>query len=144
MKWDHVKFAERTWAIPTPKNSVPYIVALAPEAIAVLRKRKRDLGVTSEYVFPSFGRTKHVVDLRKPWAALIKRAKIPDFRQHDMRRSFGSRLAKMETPLLEISKALGHQSLQATLIYARLQTKDLRGAVEAATKSLVADSKIKQ
>lgn len=143
MKWANVKLTERTWLIATPKNSVPYIVALSPEATAVLKKRKRDLG-KSEYVFPSFGRTKHVVDLRKPWARLLKRAKITDFRQHDLRRSFASRMAKLDVSLLKIGRALGHQSLAATQIYARLQSADLRESVEATTASIVQSSKTKQ
>ena len=39
-----MKLDERTWLIPTPKNAVPYIVALSPEAIAVFEEAQARSG----------------------------------------------------------------------------------------------------
>jgi integrase len=139
-RWDMIKIHERTWRIPTPKGAVPYTVALTDESLAVLKKRKRDFG-TSEWVFPSFGKSGHVVDLKGPWKRLLQRAGIENLRQHDLRRSYGARLASMGVPLLAIGRALGHQSTAATEVYARLQTDDLRESVEAATSSIVKSSR---
>jgi integrase len=141
-RWEHLKLPERTWLIPHSKGDVAYTVALAPEAVAVLKKRKRDFG-KSEWVFPSFGKSGHLVDLKKPWKQLLVRAEITDFRQHDLRRSFGARAAAQGMPLLMIGKALGHQSVAATQVYARLQTEDLREGVEDVAASLVRSSKKK-
>jgi integrase len=137
MRWDQLDLERGTWSIPTPKNQVPYVVPLVPAAVAILRKRSKH----SEYIFPGVGASSHVVDLKRPWQALLARAKIDNLRIHDLRRSLGSWMAGAGVSLPIIGKQLGHQSGEATAIYARLSLDPVREAVARATDAMIAAGK---
>lgn len=54
------------------------------------------------------------------WYATLKRSGVKDFRIHDFRHSYASRLAMRGVPLLVISQLLGHSSVKMTERYAHL------------------------
>jgi integrase len=134
MRWDQLDLQRGTWSIPTPKNQVPYVIPLVPAAVAIITKR----GKQSEYVFPGVGASSHIVDLKRPWQALLARAKIENLRIHDLRRSLGSWMAGAGVSLPIIGKQLGHQSGEATAVYARLSLDPVREAVALATDAMIA------
>lgn len=86
-----------------------------------------------DFVFPGDGASGHLKDPKKAWAALLKRAKIRDFRMHDLRRTHGSYMAATGANQFVISRALGHKNLSTTAIYARLNLDPIRTAAEHAT-----------
>lgn len=55
-----------------------------------------------------------------------------DVRMHDLRRTFGSYQAMSGASLQVIGKSLGHRSLAATQIYARLNLDPVRASIEKA------------
>ena len=133
MRWEQVTLASATWKIPDPKNETPYVVALVPEAVAILKKR----GPEKEgYVFPGVGVSGHLTDLKRPWAALLQRAKIEDLHIHDLRRTLGSWQAGLGSSLLVIGKSLGHKSTEATAVYSRLSLDPVRESVTAAVTAM--------
>jgi integrase len=84
------------------------------------------------------GESNHIVDLKRPWAALLARAKIENLRIHDLRRSLGSWMAGAGASLPIIGRALGHQSGEATAIYARLSLDPVRESIATATTAMLA------
>jgi integrase len=140
MKWSHLDLTRAVWTISKPtKRRTSYNVALMPEAIEILKERRDSAGMTSEWVFPSRGATGHLVNLKKPWTALLKRAEVKGFRVHDLRRTLGSWMAMSGASLRIIGEALGHQSMGSTEVYARLQLDSVRDAVATATQKLLTD-----
>lgn len=140
MRWEHVDRDRRLWYVPEPKAKMPYVVALTDEACAILEDRWRRRTAASPWVFPNpRSSTGHVLDLKKSWTELRKRAGIPDVRQHDLRRTFGSYQAIAGASLPVIAKALGHKpdSLGATSIYARLSLDPIRESVMAGTRLML-------
>ena len=145
MRWQDLGLEDNRWEIPHPKNQSPYVVALTPEAVKILRAR-RALANGSEWVFPSKrGRTGHITDFKRSWKKLLTRAGLvdKDLRQHDLRRTLGSYQAAGGTSLGIIGKSLGHQSLAATAIYAQLDLDPVRASVVNATRAIIAASKKK-
>lgn len=62
---------------------------------------------------------------------------MTDIRIHDLRRTFGSYQALTGASLPVIGRSLGHKSLQATQIYARLNLDPVRAAMEKGTAAMV-------
>ncbi len=73
-------------------------------------------------------------DLQKPWAWVVKAAKLDDVRLHDLRRTTASFMLSGGASLATIGKALGHTQASTTQRYAHLsqtvQRDELRRAGE--------------
>jgi integrase len=140
MRWEHLDLKRGLWFVPMPKSRVPYTVPLMDEASQILASRRRMF--SGEWVFPSTGKSEHLTDLKRSWKGLLKRSKLHGLRIHDLRRTLGSWQAGAGVSLPIIGKTLGHQSGDATQIYAQLHLDPVRAAVKAATKSMLSTSKV--
>jgi integrase len=69
-------------------------------------------------------------DPKKAWERVRERSGLADVRMHDLRRTLGSWQALSGTSLQIIGKSLGHKSMKATEVYARLTTDPVRESVE--------------
>ncbi len=138
MQWKQINFDEATWKIPETKNGDPQTIPLTSEVMEILEKRKGKSN--SIWVFESKeSKTGHLVEPKRTWATLLKKAEIEDLRLHDLRRTFGSYQAITGSSLAIIGKSLGHKSQTATAIYARLDLDPVRNAVETATKAMLSN-----
>lgn len=135
MAWADIDFDRRVWRIPDTKNGAPVLVQLPEVAMATLQQR-RDNG--SDWVFPGRGKSGHMESPKKGVKSLMERAGIANLRIHDLRRTLGSWQAITGASLAIIGKSLGHKSVDATLIYARLSADPVRESVERATAAMMA------
>lgn len=143
MQWSHLDLDGRLWKVEDPKNEEPYTVALGLEAVAVLRSRLVNRVENNAWVFPSdSSKCGHLLDLKRGWKKLRKRAKLSDVRVHDLRRTLGSWQARHGTSLQVIGKSLGQKSIQATEVYTHLQLPPVRESVEAATADMLTAARI--
>ena len=67
--------------------------------------------------------------IRKAFAGACKRAKIQDFKFHDLRHTFASWLVQQGTPIKTVQELLGHKSLTMTMRYAHLAPDNRKDAV---------------
>ncbi len=142
MKWEQIDLERGEWRIPDTKNNTPQIITLTKEAMMILQQRKET--AISDYVFPSTGRTGHLMEPKKAWQRILERANISNLRIHDLRRTLGSWQARTGASLAIIGKSLNHKSSQATTIYARLDLDPVRASVEKATNAIWVAAGIKQ
>ena len=129
MRWDEIDFDLAIWTF-NQKNGDTHTVALSTGAIAILFRRfqTRDSDV---WVFPSPKLAgAHLADPKRAWARIIKKAGIDDLHIHDLRRTLGSYLAIAGASPYLIGKALGHRDQRSTAVYARLDLKPVREAIE--------------
>lgn len=162
MRWDEIDFPSATWKIPETKNGESVAIALSPAVSGILETRKAS--TESEWVFPGKGATGHLVEPKSAWKRILMNAakiqkknwleKNPkkteadfekqfptagfrDLRLHDLRRTLGSWQAAAGSSLQIIGKSLGHKSLGATQIYARLNLDPVRESVNKATDAIL-------
>lgn len=81
MAWRDLDLDARIWRIGMTKNGTPQNVTLSPEAVAALVARKRTTG-TSPFVFPGEGKTGHLVEPKKAWAAILLRSSLRRLLNH--------------------------------------------------------------
>lgn len=111
-------------------------VPLNAEAAKVLKAwhPAGDRGKGDAVVFPGAdgGRLK---DIKAGWLALVRRSGVKDFRFHDCRHSFASRLVMRGVDLNTVRELLGHADLKMTLRYAHLAPEHKAAAVARLVRS---------
>jgi integrase len=122
MQWKDVDLSRGLWYVAgeTVKNGDPLVVVLSTNALAILNERFNASDRNAEWVFPSERTSGSVVDAKKAWERVRERSGLTDVRMHDLRRTLGSWQALTGTSLQIIGKSLGHKSMKATEVYARL------------------------
>jgi integrase len=140
LRWEHVDFdAGVIWARKT-KSGKPYPVPMSDE----VRKILEGLPKTSEWVFPSENPSMPLdADnwYRRVFQPACARAGIADFHFHDLRHTFGTRLAEAGTHLAVIQALMGHADPRTTARYTHATDEAKRAAVAAlgtATRSATA------
>jgi integrase len=63
------------------------------------------------------------------------KAGVTDFRFHDYRHDFGTKLLRETGNLKLVQKALNHADIKSTLRYAHVLDEDVASAIEAAAQS---------
>jgi integrase len=104
-------------------------VPLNGEALDVLT-RWRAATDANGYVFPGRdGNDDQMNDVKTAWTPILKAAKIADFRFHDLRHTFASKLVMAGVDLNTVRELLGHSDIKMTLRYAHLAPEHKAAAV---------------
>lgn len=74
---------------------------------------------------------------KSAWQRLRANAGLTDFRFHDFRHDFGSKLLRDTGNLKLVQKALNHRDIKSTLRYAHVLDEDVAAAIERVAKSRV-------
>ncbi len=140
MAWADISFDAATWKISgdEAKGHDAITVPLTDRAMEILKSRRSEATEGGEFVFASYGKRGHVVELKGAWSALLKRAGIKDLHPHDLRRTTASYMAMNGVTESVIAKALGHRTVSVTGIYARLTIEPVRNAFEISTRAILA------
>ena len=130
LKWSEVNFQTKTITVAgaTTKTSDTRHIPMNKETDCALKDWKKQSSNT-RYVFPSQAGGR-LEDVKSAWSNLLERAKIEDFRWHDMRHDFASRLVMAGVPLNTVRDLLGHADIKMTLRYAHLAQSTKAAAVE--------------
>ncbi|KIF80900.1 site-specific integrase [Noviherbaspirillum autotrophicum] len=107
---------------------------LNDEAKAALTQWKAQQPQT-DLVFP--GREgKRMTEVKTAWGKLLRDAQIENFRWHDMRHHFASRLVMAGVDLNTVRELLGHSDIKMTLRYAHLAPEHKAAAVQKLMRTL--------
>jgi integrase len=99
-------------------------VPLNDTAVEVLKAHRGE--VRPLKTLPVFGRH----EFKKAWATVLADAQIENFRFHDCRHHFASKLVMAGVPLFTVGKLLGHANTQMTERYSHLAPDALKSAVD--------------
>lgn len=120
-RWSDLDFERRTLTIraETAKSSKTRRIPLNAQAYQVLTAWKETNYQADGLVFPS-ETGEQMTTIKTSWGALMRKAKITDFRFHDLRHNFASQLVMKGVDLNLVRELLGHSDYATTLRYAHV------------------------
>lgn len=130
LTWSNVNFAAKHLTVTgqTAKSGKVRHIPLNTEAFETLQKWRAQSSRDSKYVFAN-RQGVPFDNIKKGWAKILKAAQIEDFRWHDLRHHFASRLVMAGVNLNTVRELLGHSSYAMTLRYAHLSAGHKADAV---------------
>jgi len=132
LQWSEVDFETGSLCIRRDKAGSGRWVVLNAEALETLRsiKRKR---VLSALVFTTPEAQSLDNNFKRYWNQARSRAKLQDFRFHDLRHTFASRLVRKGVSSYVVQHAGGWKTASMMARYAHLDPTTIRAAVELLT-----------
>jgi integrase len=121
--WKRVDFNKREVHLAKTKNGEARDVPMSVEVLAAFQQVKPTKVKPTDSVFAT-------PNPREWFEAVREKAKLDDFRWHDCRHTFCSRLAMAGVPLKTIQILAGHKTISITARYAHLAPNTLHTAVE--------------
>jgi len=130
LKWENVNLKDRVIILfpEQTKSRRKHVLPLNDVAFEVLKRRFECRIDSCPYVFHRQGRK--VKSIREAFENALKRAGIENFRFHDLRHTFASRLVQKGVDLYVVKELLNHSDIQTTQRYAHLKLDNLKSAVE--------------
>ncbi len=127
--WADVRFDDNLLIVRHSKNRSFRAVPMSRTLAATLDAIPRVVG--SPYVFTN-PKTRERYDRfnNTPWRKAVLRSGIAPIRWHDLRHTFGSRLAQQGVSIITIKELMGHKSIQVTMRYAHLAPSNMHEAVK--------------
>ncbi|BDZ74380.1 recombinase [Methylophaga marina] len=130
LRWQDVDFINKRITVVgnTSKTGQTRYIPLNKEAFRVLDVWHKQTKRSSGCVF--VGKNgERFTNIDKAWKVLLRDAQIQDFRLHDLRHHFASRLVSAGIDLNSVRELLGHTDIKMTLRYAHLAPAHLSEAV---------------
>jgi integrase len=129
LEWSHINFDNRivTVDFQNAKSGTTRHIPLNTQAFATLKQWKKitnDIG----FVFKDKNNAQ-LKDFPFIWSTLLDKAQITNFRFHDLRHHFASKLVMASVDLNTVRELLGHSDLKMTLRYAHLAPEHKAAAV---------------
>lgn len=132
--WSDIDFDAQTILLraDSSKTSKSMIIPANSIVIDTLKKWKDQTDTPSPamLIFPNPTTGKKFTDLKKTWQYVLKKANIENYRWHDMRHDFASRLVMKGVDLNTVRELLGHSDMKMTQRYAHLSPERKKTAVD--------------
>lgn len=150
LQWSSVDMAGRKITLRTksklPGGNVLEIPLTSPALVEIANQK----GLHPEYVFTYEVRKKRLkrargerkpftkTGWRKQWKAALGKAKISDFRWHDLRHTAATWALRETGNIALVKRMLGHADIKSTERYAHVLDQDLRNGMEATARRILA------
>jgi len=132
LTWNQINFKERMILLDNQTNITKSkrirTIPLSIKALQILTERER--AKTGKYIFTLKGIPMTQKFISKRFKNYVISAKLnPKLNFHSLRHTFASWLVQRGVSIYEVSKLLGHSSVNVTQIYSHLRTEDLRASI---------------
>jgi len=137
LKWSDIEIKRAIIHLHDTKNGekreVPMNETVQKTIIGVLKNPE------SQYVFCNKD-SKPYGDVKKSFSTACDKAKIENFRFHDLRHTFASHLVMSGIDLNTVRELLGHKSIEMTLRYSHLSPDHKKRAVDVLNTRLALET----
>jgi integrase len=126
LKWENVDFKNRVITVEGTKTGEIRRIPMNNKLTEIFQSAKKES--KGEFVFSENGNP--YGDVKTGWWTALERAGIENFRFHDLRHTFGSRLGMSGVDVKAIADLMGHKTIQMTMRYSHPTPEYKRKAVE--------------
>jgi len=116
LKWNQVDLFNQTVTFIKTKNNRKRTIPLNQTVLSLLKKRF-SRAQNEEYVFTNANTHTRFISIKKAYETARKKAGLEDLRFHDLRHTYGTRLADRSVPITTIKQLMGHADIQTTMRY---------------------------
>lgn len=140
LRWPEINVKTRQIHVSESKNGTERYIPMLPEVVNAFRILK-SLTITRKPRSESQPNPSPedccfaLADPKKWWAAVLREAKVRNYRWHDNRHSFCSKLVQAGKSLKVVQELAGHRDIKMTARYAHLDHRSKREALEDAFKA---------
>ena len=132
LRGSQVDMTDKVIYLPTTKNGDPLVIPMMQKVHDLLSEKTRVRYLSHDLVFTSpMGKQIEPNNLRRAFRKALNEVGIVDFKPHDLRHTYGTRLAQEGFDIYAIAKLLGHKDIRMTQRYAHHSTQSLRRVVDA-------------
>ena len=141
LRWSRVDVVRGQVLLQDTKNGSSRAVPLTGLALTLMQVAANVRQIDTDLVFYGSEPKRpdcpiKAVDLKKPWMTAVAKAKLTDFRFHDLRHSAASYLAMNGASTIEIAAVLGHKTLQMVKRYSHLSNSHASAVVTAMNQKI--------
>ena len=130
LRWDaHIDLKHGFILLDITKNGERREIPINATLRATLQGITRRLDVPYVFCNPVTGKP-YQKDFKKSFHSALRKAKIADFRFHDLRHTFASHLIMAGIDLTTVKELLGHKDIKMTLRYSHLAPAHKASAVD--------------
>ncbi len=117
------------------KNSGRDTVPINPSAVSILKKKSSIRRLGCDLVFHTSNGTKYLArNVHEAFVSACKTAKVENFRFHDLRHTFATRLVHAGVDLYTVQRLGRWRSLSMVMRYAHHSVESLRSGMEAVNR----------
>lgn len=122
LRFNQIDFGRKIITLHTTKIGEARALPLVGSAFGLIEARAKVRNIADDRLFPPTSRARKAecLDLRQPWEKALTAAGITNFHWHDLRHTAASYVAMSGVSLVEISKILGHRTMQMVSRYSHL------------------------
>jgi len=140
LQWPEVNMKMKQIHVSESKNGTERYIPMLPEVVKAFqtlktlqlsRKARSEFQPNESPEDSCFA----LADPKKWWASVLKEAKVKNYRWHDNRHSFCSKLVQAGKSLKVVQELAGHRDIKMTARYAHLDHRSKREALEDAFKA---------
>lgn len=128
LRWANVDFDLNAINFTETKTNKDRSVPMEPIVHEALLELRDQAGET-EFVFTNPDTGTRYTDIKKSFSAACREAGITNFTFHDLRHTFGTRLADAGVDVVKIKELMGHASIVTTMRYIHATDQGKRGAI---------------
>jgi integrase len=145
MQWRCLDLTVGLWYKPLTKPGRAHILPLGEHILALLESLPRDTpfvfhgDLTNGHVNPEGPWSRRVIFYH--WQKIRRLASVEDVTIHDLRRTLGSWMTMYGENLPTVQQVLDHRNIQTTMVYARLDQRTVRDALDRQALRVIGTAK---
>lgn len=129
LQWSQVDLFRKMIILETTKNGDALGIPMTENVFQTLKNLNKIRRIDSDYIFGKEGKPFRRWWISKNFRDAVRKSGIENFRFHDLRHDFCSKLVQRGVDLYSVAGLAGHRDIKTTQRYAHLSPEKLKSAI---------------